>query len=98
MKLVLSRRASQDFDEIYQYGFSKFGEHQADKYAINLSSCLETISLNPEIGRFDTRVSPAIRRHEHLNHIICYDVIENEIIIVRILHKSMNFLRNFNAQ
>lgn len=92
MELVFSRQASKDFDEIYQYGFSRFGEIQADNYAAKLVSCFKNLCTNPEIGRLDARVKPAIRRFEIGSHIVCYDLFKDQIIIVRILRKSVNFL------
>ncbi len=97
MKLVFLSRASLDLEEIYQYGFDTFGELQADEYAASLDNCFQTILKDPEIGRLDTRVFPAVRRHEHKNHVICYDILNGEVVIVRLLHKSMNFLTKFSA-
>lgn len=94
MKLCLARQAARDIDEIYLFGLIHFGEIQADNYASNLENCFNIIAANPFIGRVDARVKPPIRRLEFQSHVIFYDVSETNVIIVRILHKSMDFLKH----
>ena len=85
--LKFSQQASRDIDEIYLYGLINFGEDQADIYSEKVKNLvLETLCRNPEIGRLDTRVNPAIRRLDFESHVIFYDVTETDIVIVRILH------------
>lgn len=92
--IKLTRQASLDVDEMYLYGFINFGEDQADLYSEKLQNCLKTIQANPEIGRLDTRVNPAIRRFDFERHIIFYDITDADILITRIIHCSMDFVRH----
>ncbi|MDH5723014.1 MAG: type II toxin-antitoxin system RelE/ParE family toxin [Alphaproteobacteria bacterium] len=93
--LQFSQKASRDIDEIYLYGLINFGEDQADFYSEKMKKLmLETLRHNPEIGRLDTRVNPAVRRFEFESHVIFYDVTETEIIIVRILYGGMDFVKH----
>ncbi len=95
MQLEISLAAGRDIEEIYLYGFLSFGERQADIYAHKLEDCFHIIMENPNIGRLDIRVNPAIRRMEFESHVIFYDVFDAKISIVRILHKSMDFIKFF---
>ncbi len=96
--LKFSQQASRDIDEIYLYGLINFGEDQADIYSEKVKNLvLETLCRNPEIGRLDTRVNPAIRRLDFESHVIFYDVTETEIVIVRILHASMDFVKHLSS-
>ena len=96
--LKFSQQASRDIDEIYLYGLINFGEDQADIYFEKVKNLvLETLCCNPEIGRLDTRVNPAIRRFDFESHVIFYDVTETEIVIVRILHASMDFVKHLSS-
>ena len=45
---ILNDIAKEDIIEIYQYGFYKFGEKQADKYYESLFEYFEMISKSPE--------------------------------------------------
>ena len=92
--LQFLQQASRDIDEIYLYGFINFGEEQVELYVAKMKNVLEMMRSNPEIGRLDTRVNPAIRRFDFESHVIFYDISDNDIIIVRVLHGSMDFVNN----
>ncbi len=93
--LQFSQQASRDIDEIYLYGLINFGEDQADIYSEKMKKLmLDTLRHNPEIGRLDTRVNPAIRRFDFENHVMFYDIAKTDILIVRILHRSMDFVKH----
>jgi len=94
--LKFSRLASSDIDEIYLYGFINFGEQSADLYLYKMKDTLKIICENPNIGRLDTRLNPAIHRFDFDQHVIFYDVTPTEILIVRILYKNMDFVRHFS--
>lgn len=95
--IKLSRQASLDVDEIYLYGLINFGEDQADLYLAKIQNCLKTLQTNSEIGRLDTRVNPAIRRFDFERHVIFYDINDTEIVVVRIIHCSMDFVRHLTS-
>lgn len=50
MKYILSQEAEQDIVRIYQFGFYKFGEAQADKYYDAIYNCFDRKAHNP--GQF----------------------------------------------
>jgi toxin ParE1/3/4 len=93
MKYILSKEASKDLEEIYMYGYIRFGERQADDYAQSIENNIEIICDNPKIGRLDERVSPAIRRFECERHVIFYDIVGDIISIIRILHGSTDYVQ-----
>ena len=97
MKLKISKAASQDIENIYLYGFLTFGETQADVYIAALNDRFELLCSNPEIGRLDTRVNPAVRRFDFESHVIFYDAEDKHILVVRVLHKSMDFVKHLSA-
>lgn len=97
MQYKLSKAASQDLENIYLYGFIHFGEKQADAYAYAYAETLESriniICSNLEIGRIDTRVNPAVRRFESEIHVIFYDIYDDHILIVRVLHGATDYVQ-----
>lgn len=97
MKLKISKAASQDIENIYLYGFLTFGENQADVYMFALNDRFDLLCSNPEIGRLDTRVNPAVRRLDFESHVIFYDAEVDHILVVRVLHKSMDFVKHLSA-
>jgi len=94
MKLRISKLASNDLEEMYLYGHINYGEDKANEYANLIKDRLYMICDNPEIGRLDTKVNPAIRRFEIEQHIAFYDIEDNHIFIVRILHKSTDYIHH----
>ena len=86
----LSKKAADDFGDIYEYTFLNFGEEQADNDTDEMELWLQTVSEAPFIGRecFDLR--PGIRRHDHQKHAIFYRVRDFDIFVIRILHQQMN--------
>lgn len=94
MNFKLSKQASQDIEDIYLYGFINFGEAQADQYSLKMCNCIDLLCSNPEIGRLDARVNPAIRRFDFESHVMFYDFEDGVIFIVRILHGSVDFVQH----
>lgn len=97
MHFRFSTQASQDVEDIYLYGFLNFGEKQADLYSLKIQNCIGILCANPEIGRLDTRVNPAVRRFDFESHVIFYDIEADSILIVRILHRSMDFVQHLSS-
>ena len=93
-KIKFAKQASFDIDDMYLYGLINFGETQADLYSDKIKKGLKTIQANPEIGRLVTTVNPAIRRFDFERHVIFYDIKDDEILIVRIIHRSKDFVRH----
>ncbi len=94
MIIKISEKAAQDIETIYLYGFIHFGEAQADEYAAIFKDRIDILSQYPEIGRLDSRINPAVRRFDIESHVVFYDVFQDHILIVRILHKATNFIQH----
>ncbi len=90
MPYKLTLEAEIDLIEIYRYGFRHFGETQAEEYFSELESCFQVLCETPLIGRERTEFSPPVRIHHHGRHLIIYLIQENQILIVRVLHDSMD--------
>jgi toxin ParE1/3/4 len=77
-RYVLSPRAQQDLDEIWNYTAKTWGERQAEAYMRLLQRAIETVADDPRRGH------PAL----------FYRAVDAGIDIVRILHSRMNFERH----
>ncbi len=97
MHFKLSAQASRDVEDIYLYGFINFGGKQADLYSVKMHRCIDILCDNPEIGRLDIRVNPAVRRFDFESHVIFYDIEDGSILIVRIMHRSMDFVQHLSS-
>ena len=90
MPYKLTPEAENDLIEIYVYGFQKFGESQAEKYFSELEDCFQLLSETPLISRECEEFSPPVRIHHHGRHLVIYMIQDGQILIVRILHDSMD--------
>lgn len=90
----LSGESESDIASIYSYGIKKFGILQAKNYLMGLHDLFETLAINPNIG-WDTSVfSSSLKRFSYKSHIIFYTNDDSGILIVRVLHQSMDYQRH----
>lgn len=90
----LAKLADRDLREIYKYSARQFGEAQAERYYDGLWRCFLFLAEHPTIGRLRTELSPPARSHHHQRHVVFYDVAEDHILIIRVLHERMDVGRH----
>ena len=93
-ELRLSRRAETDLAEIADYTIGEFGITQARQYRDSIMACFESLANNPHLGRSANELSPGLRRIRQQAHVIFYLHRQDQILIVRVLHHSMDFERH----
>ena len=91
----LSARAQHDLVGIYKYGIKFFGPDQATKYLLNLESFLEELAGRPEFAKDASTFSDSLKYYSYKAHVIFYqyDGVD-EIFIVRVMGKRMNFVEH----
>ncbi|MEH6717181.1 type II toxin-antitoxin system RelE/ParE family toxin [Parasphingorhabdus flavimaris] len=92
--LRLSRRAASDLAEIADYTIAEFGIDQARRYRDQLQACFRSLLANPQLGRSAEAVAPGLRRIRQQAHVVFYRVEREGLLIVRVLHHSMDFERH----
>ena len=90
----LSSRAEGDLGAIADYTIDNFGVEQARRYGDEFEKCFERLAENPRQGRSAEHLASGLRRFEHRSHIVFYAEDEPGILIVRILHASMDVSRH----
>lgn len=93
-ELRLSRRAASDLAEIADYTIAEFGIDQARRYRDQLQACFQSLLANPTLGRSAEEVAPGLRRIRQQAHVVFYRVERDGLLIVRVLHHSMDFERH----
>lgn len=93
-RLSISRQADNDLVSISQFTTAEFGESQARKYRDQLRACFASLLDNPHLGRSAQEVAPQLRRIRQQAHVIFYVATPEDILIVRVLHHSMDFERH----
>ena len=64
-------------------------------YHISLESCFESLAENPQIGLQSDFIKQCYYRFNHQSRVVFYQIFESQILIVRVLHKSMDVDRWF---
>ncbi len=91
----LSPKAAADLDGIYEYTIVNFGLAQARNYLLGLHERFQTLADSPLYGRSAAELAPNLRRLEYQSHIMFYVPKEQGVLIVRVLHESMDTPEHF---
>jgi len=90
-KYRFTNEAVKDLEEIWSYTKQKWSLEQADRYYNLIIDEIEFISNNPLHGRSIDYIKEGYRSTKVKSHVIFYKQQEEDmIIIVRILHQSMD--------
>jgi toxin ParE1/3/4 len=87
---VLSEQAADDLTEIYLFSYQQFGESKADAYLLGLEERFELLAETPLIGRKIDHIRAGYLRYAHASHSIFYTSREEGILVIRVLHRSMD--------
>ena len=92
----LSGKASTDLDSILDYSIINFGAIVMVEYHQSLEKCFDILDSNPDLGTEVDHICPNYMSFQHRSHLIFYKKNNQGILIIRILHKSMDAPRHFN--
>jgi len=88
--IVQSSQAEQDLTDIWIYTAEEWNLAQADMYVEELVNGIERLSTHPELGYSREDIRTGYRSLNVSQHIVFYTVTEEEVVIVRVLHKSVD--------
>ena len=88
---LLTTTARKDLIDIGRCTSERWGKRQRDKYLKQLDDAFKLLARQPEIGRDADDIRPGYKKFSQGSHIIFYRAgTESEIVVIRILHKSMD--------
>jgi len=90
----LSEAAAEDIEGILTRSVLDFGVERTETYFQSLTQCLELLGDNPEMGSTVDEIRTNYRCFLHESHVIFYTPREQDVLIVRILHKRMDADQN----
>ncbi len=94
--VIFSQKSVEDLSNIWRYTANKWSIKQADKYYNILISFCKNIATNPFLyGMKYDEIIDKLFGAIIKEHIVFYKINDNEIIIIRILHKRMYFKNKF---
>ncbi|GGZ28753.1 type II toxin-antitoxin system RelE/ParE family toxin [Asticcacaulis endophyticus] len=89
----LSHLAFEDLKDIAKYTRHNYGAAQSQKYRASLKASCEALSQHPSLGH-EATVAQGLRAFDHQFHTIYYVPTDKGVLIVRILHQSMDARRH----
>ncbi|QIG46370.1 type II toxin-antitoxin system RelE/ParE family toxin [Nordella sp. HKS 07] len=88
--LRFTPRARADFDGIWDYTAENWNLDQAEAYLRAINQALNLLRANPRLGRSASDIGQGLFKFPVASHIIYYRFASSTLIVVRLLHKSMD--------
>ena len=98
LEIQLSKAAKTDLIDIWTETFRKWGSGQADTYLDDIDRALGGLIDNPRMGSDCSDLLMGTRRLIIGRHVAFYEVDENAILVIRILHQSMDMPRHLRDE
>ncbi|HQS98569.1 type II toxin-antitoxin system RelE/ParE family toxin [Novosphingobium sp. 17-62-19] len=93
MRLEQSRLAKADLESIFEYGLLHFGIDRVLAYLDHIEGRFQQLLTYPRSGRIEQDLSGTLYSTSCEAHRIYYELTDNTVVIVRVLHKSMDASR-----
>jgi len=88
---MVTRSAHADLIEIGRFTAKEWGITQRNKYLKLLDDCFQQLSENPDLGITCNYIAEGYRKFPQGSHLIFYKLDpEGRVLIIRVLHKSMD--------
>jgi toxin ParE1/3/4 len=94
----LSSKAEFDLTVMYEFGISKFGLLQAQKYFFEMHNTFELLSTNRDLGRDASQYINELKRFTFKSHTLFYMISTDTVFIVRVLSQKMDYEFNLLEQ
>ena len=92
--IKLRPKAESDLTNIYLYSAKEWGAVQADAYLQAIDDTFRQLNQHPKLGRDYGLVRSNLRAYDINSHVIFYKKTQDGIVIIRILHSSMDVRRH----
>lgn len=91
-KLLLTDRALDDLQDIYEYSVDLWGEKIALRYLQALEECFSLLQSNTGLLKINKKISSRFIAYPIQKHILICDIINDAICILTVRHSSMNLM------
>lgn len=97
-ELRLTPAANTDLEEITVFSIGNFGRAMADRYLSEFEAVFGLLERYPDSGPIHPGITPQVRSIKCGSHRIFYDVAEDVVTVVRILHFARDAKRVLGSQ
>lgn len=88
--IALTQRALADLREIERYSVKEWGRKAADRYLDEIEAALNRLRENPTILQMEPEFSPGLWFYRVQKHVLACDLSKNQILVLTVLHTSMD--------
>jgi toxin ParE1/3/4 len=92
MRLIFRQAALDDLIDIERYTLETWSADQVAVYLTKLAKAIDHLMVNPTRGKALREVDASIRRLHVARHYVLYRPEATEIIVLRILHDSSDYI------
>jgi toxin ParE1/3/4 len=96
-RLVLTEIARADLASIRRYSMRTWGPDQTSKYMDALRDTMKSLVRGTVVTRSRSDLRPAIMMATSGRHSIFFEATESLILVVRVLHDSMDYQRHLGT-
>jgi len=93
-ELRLTPSALRDLEGIWFYTEQQWGEAQAAHCLDLLNAGFGALVLAPLCAPACEHIRPGFRRHRVEHHVVYYRLVDDTVIVVRVLHERMDAIRH----
>ncbi|MCP4986070.1 MAG: type II toxin-antitoxin system RelE/ParE family toxin [Colwellia sp.] len=90
-KYTLSKKASEDLANIFQYTYKNFNISQAESYLSELEECFIMLSKEPALAHRVEDIRKDYFRYLYRKHAVYFKARKDDIFIIRVLHQQMKY-------
>ena len=90
-KYTLSKKASEDLANIFQYTYKNFNISQAESYLSELEECFIMLSKAPDLAHRVEDIRKDYFRYLYRKHAVYFKARKDDIFIIRVLHQQMKY-------
>ncbi|MGQ8366143.1 type II toxin-antitoxin system RelE/ParE family toxin [Glaciecola sp. 1036] len=87
---LLTPNAKNDLRGIWNYTFDIWGEQQAEEYLFEFFKRFSWLADQPFVGTHRPEVRQGYYSFLHAEHVVFYEIINNDIVIIGIPNQSMD--------
>jgi len=88
-------KAIEDLESIYLYGCEKFGVKKAADYIVEIEKGFQYVANYPDMSRNCDHIRKKLKSWPVGSHVIFFKPAKYGIVIIRVLHQSMDYPRHF---
>ena len=89
--------ARNDLEIIWDYTLEQWGIQQAERYFAALFTCFDDLARNPHMGKQRDDVMPGTRSFPQGRHVVFYEIDQDGIEIIGIVHQSADVETHFES-